>query len=134
MKVNALIIEDDTNFRELLARVMTLHGFQTRQAANGWEALKLIGEVQPNIILSDIHMPQMDGATLIDILQRDLATARIPVIFITGIQDPISIRDLAMRAAGFIQKPIKLPILMEMVKDTIALQAQTIERLTAAST
>jgi diguanylate cyclase len=125
MSLNALIVEDDNNFRELLARALGLNGFQTRQAEDGREALDLVQELQPDIILSDIHMPRMDGSTLIDILQRDPVTARIPVIFITGIQDPISVRDLAMRAAGFVQKPIKLPILMEMVKDTIALQART---------
>jgi diguanylate cyclase len=125
MNLNALIVEDDNNFRELLARALGLNGFQTRQAEDGREALDLVQELQPDIILSDIHMPRMDGSTLIDILQRDPVTARIPVIFITGIQDPISIRDLAMRAAGFVQKPVKLPILMEMVKDTIALQART---------
>jgi diguanylate cyclase len=125
MSLNALIVEDDNNFRELLARALGLNGFQTRQAEDGREALDLVQELQPDIILSDIHMPRMDGSTLIDILQRDPVTARIPVIFITGIQDPISVRDLAMRAAGFVQKPIKLPILMEMVKDTIALRTQT---------
>ena len=91
-EITILIVEDEKNIRELLKDIL-LPYYQVREAADGEEALKEVEQKQPDIIISDVLMPKLDGITLTDILKSDERTAHIPVIHISAknsIEDQIN--------------------------------------------
>ena len=78
-----LIVEDAAVFRNIIKEILELENFETITAKNGKEGIKLAIEELPDLILSDIIMPEVDGNTLLDVLSQNPKTANIPLIFLT---------------------------------------------------
>ena len=79
-----LLIEDDTDTRDLLARVLSGEGFCVRLAANGWEGLLAV-ENPPDLILLDIMLPGMDGVSFLRSLRNTHGYDRVPVVVVTAL-------------------------------------------------
>jgi len=77
-----LIIDDDAAVRDSLAAVMEAFGFRTHTAGNGFEGLNAIETEAPSAIITDLHMPEMDGFELLTALR--CSKRSIPVIMISG--------------------------------------------------
>ena len=87
-----LIVEDEKNIRELLKDIL-LPYYQVCEVADGEEALKEVEQKQPDIIISDVLMPKLDGITLTNVLKSNERTAHIPIIHISAknsIEDQIN--------------------------------------------
>jgi DNA-binding response OmpR family regulator len=80
---NILLIDDDRDSRELFAELLRSEGFDVREAEDGLDGLQKVTESVPDIILSGIIMPRMDGFGLVEALKRNMATAHVPVIFLS---------------------------------------------------
>jgi two-component system sensor histidine kinase/response regulator len=101
-----LIVEDSPTQAERLRRFIQSKGYQVRVASNGHIALGLIRERQPQLVLSDIIMPEMNGYELCRALKADPALREIPVILLTALNDPKDIvRGIECGADNFIRKP-----------------------------
>jgi CheY-like chemotaxis protein len=79
-----LVVEDDTVIREMLMRILTKDGYQIASAENGLMALKEIEKTQPDLILLDLMMPEMDGFELVEQLRQNPAWLKIPIIVLTA--------------------------------------------------
>ncbi len=80
-----LVVDDEEHIREVASVSLELtRGWQISTAGSGAEALRLAPEIQPDAILLDVMMPEMDGPTTFHRLQSDPATRDIPVIFLTA--------------------------------------------------
>lgn len=79
-----LVVDDDTDTVRLLANILADHGIPVRTAADGLEALGLLVESIPSVILLDLNMPVMDGFEFLEHLQSDTAWNEIPVVILTG--------------------------------------------------
>ena len=80
-----LVVDDEEHIREVASVSLELtRGWQISTAGSGAEALRLAPEIQPDAILLDVMMPEMDGPTTLHRLQSDPATKDIPVIFLTA--------------------------------------------------
>ncbi len=79
-----LLVEDDDHIRDLLDRKLAKQGYIVNVARNGREALECLAEVQPDLILLDLMMPEMDGFTFIEHLRLNSAWKEIPVIVSTA--------------------------------------------------
>jgi CheY-like chemotaxis protein len=80
-----LVVDDEEHIREIAAVSLELtHHWKISMAGSGAEALRIAREVQPDAILLDVMMPEMDGPTTFRHLQEDPATKHIPVIFLTA--------------------------------------------------
>lgn len=80
-----LVVDDDGPTREMLRDVLEEDGFLVLEASDGVDALsKLRRGARPALILADVHMPKMDGPTLVATLKRQGALRRIPVILLTA--------------------------------------------------
>jgi len=104
-----LIADDDAAVRRLLAAVLRPRGHTIIEAVDGEQALQLAESKHPELILSDLLMPAMDGYELVRRLRTGPATAQTPVIFLTAEYDDSIAADLA-RAAGVmrvLRKPCK---------------------------
>lgn len=67
---NILIVDDEEKVRQVLVDLLTLQGYKTRQAQNGKQALMLIEEEVPDLVISDIQMPEMDGFELFGVMEK----------------------------------------------------------------
>jgi two-component system cell cycle response regulator DivK len=107
MERKALLVEDNENNRYLLTLLLRAAGLTVVTAENGRSALEMARREQPEVILLDIQMPEMDGYEVAAHLKRDGELARIPVIGVSSFAMPGD-REKAIRMgfAGYIEKPV----------------------------
>ncbi len=79
-----LLAEDDPDSREMYCEFLDLAGCRTEQARNGQEALEMALRLVPDVLVTDVTLPALDGVALSAALRRDSRTAHIPIIVVTG--------------------------------------------------
>src|ERR1019366_8534720 len=99
-----LVVDDDPSARDLLKRFLNKQGFHVECAANGPEALAMVKGVRPTVITLDVMMPGMDGWCVLTKLKEDPATANIPVIVLTIVDDKHF--GHALGATEYLTKPV----------------------------
>lgn len=82
--VSVLLAEDDSDIRDVLAEVLRGEGYDVLEAANGLEALKLAVQTPPDIVVTDLMMPMMDGRALIRELKSRAWLSSVPIVVITA--------------------------------------------------
>ena len=101
-----LIIEDNIDIRESCMEILELSGYKVLQADNGKSGLNLAFQHQPDLILCDIMIPEIDGYGVLYLLNKNDNTADIPFIFLTGKNDIIDFRKgMEMGADDYLTKP-----------------------------
>jgi signal transduction histidine kinase len=89
MQGNAiLVVEDNQTLNDTLCEVLQTHGFAVQSASNGSEALQLLSQNPPDLVVSDLVMPEMDGHALLNRIRGNPKTRNLPVIFLTGHDSP----------------------------------------------
>lgn len=111
MAYNVLIVDDSSAIRSAVKKVIQISGFDVGEyfeAANGKEALSVLDNNWADVILTDIHMPVMDGISFFKEVLKDPLMSSIPVIFVTteGREEGIE-ETCKMGAKGYITKPFK---------------------------
>jgi CheY-like chemotaxis protein len=86
-KKHILVIDDEQAWLKITSHILRSHGYEVRTAGSGTEALKAITSFKPDLIFSDVRMPEMNGFDLVDILKRNPATSSTPVVFFSAIDD-----------------------------------------------
>jgi len=116
-----LLVDDDSISRRKMTQFISVLDADIRTAANGKEALVMIGESKPHVVLADLYMPEMDGFELISALKSDPDTRQIPVIAITA-HGEMETREKAFRmgADDFVVKPTSAEELVPRVKRHIS--------------
>lgn len=115
-----LYIEDSRSNALLVERTLRLRGIRMLDAHTGAEGIRLAREERPGLVLLDLRLPDLDGATVFQRLQDDPATAGIPVVVVSGGVEPETAEEL--RAGGvlaFLGKPFPLERLLALVDDTL---------------
>jgi CheY-like chemotaxis protein len=84
MSVVALVVDDSMVIRHTICRFLEDHGFGVESASNGIEALEILERVLPGLIITDMQMPVMGGSELISAIKSKPATAKIPIVIVTG--------------------------------------------------
>ena len=114
-----LVVDDDPAVGEALAIYLTAEGYRTQIATNGKEALAAMREdgFVPDLVVTDIVMPEMDGTALMTEMKRDAALAKIPVLLMTGA--PAFARDAPREAPIVLHKPIGLQALLGVIDQLI---------------
>ena len=104
-----LIVEDEKDIREILAYSLGREGFTVIEADNGVSALNLASMKRPDLVILDLMLPGMDGLSVCKQMQRDSATADIPVIMLTAKGEEVDrVVGLELGAADYIVKPFSL--------------------------
>jgi len=121
-----LIVDDNELIRaavsDLLGEYLVCH---TRQAASGPEALRLLHEAVPDLVLLDVTMPRMDGYAVCRALRADAATREVPVIFLTGERTTESIvKGFEAGGNDYLLKPYENRELLARVRVHIELKQQ----------
>ena len=112
-----LFVDDDPFTLETLKKSVLLFGHEAVLASSGGEALTLAATRSPDLILTDMRLPDMDGLTLVKQLKQDAITKDIAVVVLSASAE-MDIAELA-RAAGakdFLSKPVRLNTLQEVIQ------------------
>ena len=114
---SVLVVDDDEMVRDLVAAGLEAAGMEAVTAADGRQALDRIAEAVPDLVISDINMPDLDGFALVSRLRADPATRRLTLIFLTSRDSHADVvRGLRLGADDYVSKPFRLDELIARVQ------------------
>ena len=114
MAAKILVVDDDESLCELLRMHLASAGYEVSTAADAISAGYQVLKNPPDLILSDINMPHMDGFEFVAALKSDSTLPNIPVIFLTSVEDGDH-RGKELGAVGYLTKPVRADRLLELV-------------------
>lgn len=118
-----LVVEDHDDLREYLSHTLS-EAYQVETCTNGKEALKIIPEFKPDLVLSDIMMPEMRGDELCSAIKNNILTSHIPVILLTALNDEKNIVEgLETGADKYLIKPFNIGILKASIANILTNRA-----------
>jgi len=121
MPETLLLVEDDKNISRLLQYNLEKAGFNIFIAHSGEEALTLVEDKEPDLIILDIMLPGMDGLEVCRHLKRKKETAHIPVVMLTAITHELNrkLSENVMGASGYITKPFTADVLLSTIRELL---------------
>jgi DNA-binding response OmpR family regulator len=120
-KVRILIIEDDADFLFMLRMHLSAAGYEVRVAEDGVAGGRALLEHPPDLIVSDVYMPFLDGFQLLSLIRSDADTATIPVILLSGRCDGDTMaKAVELGAADFLIKPVTREDLITSIRSCLA--------------
>jgi CheY-like chemotaxis protein len=114
MAATILVVDDDASIRDLLRMHLSAAGYEVHVAQDAIAAGYIVLRSPPDLIISDINMPHMDGFEFIAALKADTTLPKIPVIFLTS-YDEGDDRGKALGAVGYLTKPVRADKLLQLV-------------------
>jgi len=129
-----LVVDDIDSNTRLFTRLLTRDGHKVMAATNGEEALEIVSRRQPDLVLMDVMMPELDGFETCRRLKQDATTRLVPVVLVTALQDSRDrIRGLEVGADDFISKPVNPAELSARVRSLLRIKRYTDELDSAES-
>ncbi|BDD09462.1 hybrid sensor histidine kinase/response regulator [Fulvitalea axinellae] len=115
-----LVVEDNHDLRFHIKNTLMEAGYQVLEAKNGKEAVDITAKHLPDLIISDLMMPEMDGMELCEIMKKQLLTCHIPFLILTAkTEENAQLEGLLHGADDYITKPFNLNILLAKIRSTL---------------
>jgi len=114
MAANILVVDDDESIRELLRLHLSAAGYEVDVARDAITAGYMVLRRAPDLIISDVNMPHMDGFEFVAALKADQSIPNIPVIFLTSMEEGDH-RGKELGAVGYLTKPVRSDRLLSLV-------------------
>src|SRR5258705_13951848 len=125
MRPHILVVDDSDEVRLLASRILEREGYQVTAADSGVSALKFLQTTVPDLVLSDIMMPEIDGYRLLERLRDDPRLAAIPVIFLSALGDATSLeRGNRLGVEHYLVKPVTAKQLLAGVSGPLRSHAE----------
>lgn len=122
-----LIVDDSQDLTHVIADFLSMHGYQVHTAHDGYDALECMNNQSIGIVVSDIHMPRMDGFTLMGEIRTRYP--QVPIVLITGFSVSEAKKMAFERGANaFVAKPFKLKDLKNVIESVTKEAPYTAER------
>lgn len=119
-KLKVLVVEDNFMNKVLVREILALHGYEIIEAKSGTEAIKTLNTHRPDIILMDIHLPEMDGITATRIIKSDERNRDIPILALTASAMKGEEENLIAKGFdGYVAKPIDRKRLLETITESL---------------
>ena len=104
---NILIVEDNHSVRKEIVLILQIENYQVHQAENGKGAIEILNTINPDLIISDINMPEMNGLELFEFVRHDLRFSAIPFVFLTDVSRTETHRTIQeLGVEDWVTKPI----------------------------
>ncbi len=130
---NILIVEDDDAIRNNIIRLLKLEGFEIVSAINGRLGLEKAREVRPDVVISDVSMPEMDGFQLLEAIRADRELAATSVMLLTALDDRASMRrGMTAGADDYLAKPFTRVELLDALQGLIRKRGRIEESIESA--
>ncbi len=113
-----LIVDDEEGFRDGVADLLRMEGYEVSVASDAVEAVRVLPEFRPEVILLDLRMPHLDGEGFLRGMGGLPASKRVPVVLISAKED---VEEIATRtgAAGYLNKPFEAPQLLSLLEKVL---------------
>lgn len=116
-RYSILVVDDDDATHEVLGSYLEISGYRLRHAGNGAEALQLLHEEVPDLVLLDVQMPELDGFQTLERVRADRRLAETPVLFLTSLDRyNLKVKGLEMGADDYIVKPFNRAEILARIK------------------
>ena len=118
MRKKILVVDDDAELVELVCFNLKQAGYAVGTAFDGVEALKKARSLEPDLIVLDVMMPELDGFAVCEILRRDSTTASIPIMMLTALSSELGrMAGLGSGASDFLTKPFSPRLLVARIEE-----------------
>ena len=118
MAARILVVDDDPDLLGLLRLHLSTAGYEVRAAEDAIQAGYMVLAEPPDLIITDVRMPHMDGFEFVATLKADSSVPDIPVIFLTSSDDDYN-RGKALGAVGYVTKPVRADRLLALVAEHV---------------
>jgi two-component system alkaline phosphatase synthesis response regulator PhoP len=120
MRKKILVVDDDAELVELVCFNLKQAGYAVGTAFDGVEALKKARSLEPDLIVLDVMMPELDGFAVCEILRRDSTTASIPIMMLTALSSELGrMAGLGSGASDFLTKPFSPRLLVARIEELL---------------
>ena len=120
MAQTILVVEDESQVRMLLAKLLEKNDYEVSTASDGLEAMKYLEESRPDLMLVDVMMPRLDGFSLVKAIRYNPENRSIPIIFLTAKTDARSmIEGINVGAKFFLTKPFQIGDVLAKIKKAL---------------
>jgi DNA-binding NarL/FixJ family response regulator len=124
-----LIIEDEPEMRRNIATLLRFEGYEPVLAQDGKQGVQLARSAEPDLILCDVMMPELDGHGVLQELQKDATLARIPFIFLTAKGEKDDLRcGMNLGADDYLTKPVANADLVKAIETRLRRSEQQVKR------
>lgn len=114
-----VIVDDESDMAELLSQCLHSHGHDVVTTGEGLQALSLMLQDIPALVLADVMMPEMGGASMLTAMRENAYLSEIPVILISGLAEE-QVREQCTGYTAFLRKPFPLTTMTELVDHVLA--------------
>jgi CheY-like chemotaxis protein len=119
VSTKVLVVEDHSDTRELIAMLLNLEGYAVATAADGQQGISQAALQKPDIIVTDINMPNLTGTEMIRML-RDLPEfSSVPIVVLTAYGNDVALDALTSGATKALAKPVDFELLVGTIKDLL---------------
>ncbi len=120
IKYKAVIVDDDIKIIILVEKALTELGFVVYSATEGKKALELVQDEKPDLLVSDILQPGLDGVRLCNLIKKDPQLSHTKIFLVTGVYNRTSFKlQMDCEPDAFIEKPVDMTQFQETVKRLI---------------
>ena len=116
MPKKILIIDDDMGLQTVLGIALKDAGYDVSSASDGLQGLKRLPKVRPDLVISDVMMPNMDGVQVFQTIKEELAGEGVPIIIMTALNRKAWFDDLEAEGAVILQKPFEVDYLLQVIQ------------------
>ncbi len=118
--ISILVVDDNDDNLELLEMCLNLAGAAVRTAQSASAAYQVAGEFRPQVLISDISLPDEDGCSMLETLRSKYDLRDMRAIAVTGHSEPAT-KEAAVKAGfqGYVVKPVTIPVLTNVVLDLL---------------
>jgi CheY-like chemotaxis protein len=119
VSAKVLVVEDHTDTRELIAMLLNMAGYAVATAADGQQGITQASLQQPDIIVTDINMPNLTGTEMIKRLRNLQEFSSVPIIVLTAYGNDVALDAVTSGANKALAKPVDFELLVGTIKDLL---------------
>lgn len=120
-----LVIDHDPAFRDMIQKLLVQEGYEVHTAANGADGLALLPQISPDLVLTEVRMPGMDGYEILRQIRSRPSGAAVPVFFVTTLDDEEEqIRSLEAGVDDYLVKPFRLQLFLARLRAGLRLRTE----------
>lgn len=116
-----LVIEDDSDLRRMYRLTLAFDGFQVEEAVDGIDALRVLEQISPDLVLLDLELPKLSGLSVQQEIAAHAATRHIPIVIVTALDIDLS----SINVACVLRKPVTPERLVTTVRSCLESGAST---------
>lgn len=128
MKPRVLVVDDESDFIQLMKYNLENQGFDILTAGDGVQALNIARRELPDVVLMDLMLPDIDGFSVCEILHSQPSTSKVPIIVVSALDgEYVRSRGIQAGVACCFKKPVDMKVLSESIRATHALRMESVK-------